>query len=85
MNARPPNAPTLPRLADPGVDLLRISRIRRVVSLAIPFGCIAAYFVFATMLIPLIAHDRAGFGGGLCCTGLTVFFCVWCARPSRSL
>ena len=36
-------------------------------------------------LVPLIAHDRAGFGGGLCCTGLTVFFCVWCGRPSRSL
>lgn len=36
-------------------------------------------------LIPLIAHDRAGFGGGLCCTGVTVFFCVWCGRPSRSL
>jgi hypothetical protein len=36
-------------------------------------------------LIPLIAHDRAGFGGGLCCTGITVFFCIWCARPTRSL
>ena len=36
-------------------------------------------------LIPLIAHDRAGFGGGLCCTGLIVFFCVWCGHPSRSL
>ena len=36
-------------------------------------------------LVPLIAHDRAGFGGGLCCTGVTVFFCVWCARRSRSL
>jgi hypothetical protein len=36
-------------------------------------------------LIPLIAHDRAGFGGGLCATGLTVFLCVWCGRPSRSL
>ena len=36
-------------------------------------------------LIPLIAHDRAGFGGGLCCTGITVLFCVWCGRPSRSL
>ena len=36
-------------------------------------------------LIPLIAHDRAGFGGGLCCTGLNVFFCTWCGRPSRSL
>lgn len=36
-------------------------------------------------LVPLIAHDRAGFGGGLCCTGLTVFFCAWCGRPARSL
>ncbi|HSV14578.1 MAG TPA: hypothetical protein VLI90_09975, partial [Tepidisphaeraceae bacterium] len=36
-------------------------------------------------LVPLIAHDRAGFGGGLCATGVTVFFCVWCAAPSRSL
>ena len=36
-------------------------------------------------LIPLIAHDRAGFGGGLCATGVTVWLCVWCGRPSRSL
>jgi len=36
-------------------------------------------------LVPLIAHDRAGFGGALAATGVLVFFCVWCARPSRSL
>jgi hypothetical protein len=36
-------------------------------------------------LIPLIAHDRAGFGGGICTCGLAVFFCVWCAPPSRNL
>lgn len=36
-------------------------------------------------LVPLIAHDRAGFGGAICTTGITVFFCVWCAKPSRSL
>jgi hypothetical protein len=36
-------------------------------------------------LVPLIAHDRAGFGGALCCTGVMVAFTVWCARPSRSL
>jgi hypothetical protein len=36
-------------------------------------------------LIPLIAHDRAGFGGGLFTTSLTVFFSIWCGRPSRSL
>ncbi len=39
----------------------------------------------STRLIPLIAHDRAGFGGAICTTGITVLFCVWCARPSRSL
>ena len=33
-------------------------------------------------LVPLIAHDRAGFGGGLCSGGLTVLCSLWCgARP----
>jgi hypothetical protein len=36
-------------------------------------------------LVPLIAHDRSGFGGGLATTGLTVLACAWCGRPSRSL
>jgi hypothetical protein len=36
-------------------------------------------------LIPLIAHDRAGFGGALVCAGLAMFACVLCARPSRAL
>lgn len=38
-------------------------------------------------LVPLIAHDRAGFGGGLFSGGITVFFSLWCgARPgARSL
>lgn len=36
-------------------------------------------------LIPLIAHDRAGFGGGVLTTGVAIFFSVWCAAPSRSL
>ena len=36
-------------------------------------------------LVPLIAHDRAGFGGGIGTCGLLVFFCVWCAKPSPSL
>jgi MFS family permease len=36
-------------------------------------------------LIPLIAHDRAGFGGAICATGITVLFCVWCGKPSKSL
>jgi hypothetical protein len=36
-------------------------------------------------LIPLIAHDRAGFGGGVCSGGLALFLSIWCSRPSRSL
>lgn len=36
-------------------------------------------------LVPLIAHDRAGFGGALATTGIIVLFCVWCSAPSRNL
>ena len=36
-------------------------------------------------LVALVAHDRAGFGGGLAVAGLTVLGCVWCARPGRAL
>ncbi|MBI3942423.1 MAG: hypothetical protein HY326_05365 [Chloroflexi bacterium] len=36
-------------------------------------------------LIPLIAHDRAGFGGALLTTGVTMFLAVWCGTPSRNL
>ena len=36
-------------------------------------------------LIPLIAHDRAGFGGGICSCGLLVLLCVLYGQPSRSL
>ncbi len=36
-------------------------------------------------LVPLIAHDRAGFGGGVFTLGLITLLCLWCARPSRHL
>jgi hypothetical protein len=36
-------------------------------------------------LVPLIAHDRAGFGGALCCCGATLAFCIWFGRPSPQL
>ncbi|HKC65624.1 MAG TPA: hypothetical protein VKB86_18425, partial [Pyrinomonadaceae bacterium] len=36
-------------------------------------------------LVPLIAHDRAGFGGAIASCGIAVFFCVLCARPQKSL
>lgn len=35
-------------------------------------------------LVPLIAHDRAGFGGGLATIGLLLVMCAWYAPPSRS-
>jgi hypothetical protein len=35
-------------------------------------------------IIPLIAHDRAGFGSGVLNVGGLVFACTWCGRPSRS-
>jgi hypothetical protein len=41
--------------------------------------------VLSPHLIPLIAHDRAGFGGALASCGVALFFCVWCGAPSRSL
>jgi hypothetical protein len=35
-------------------------------------------------LIPLISHDRAGFGGGLCSIGCLLIFMARCAQLSRS-
>jgi hypothetical protein len=35
-------------------------------------------------LVPLIAHDRAGFGGGLATTGVLLLAACWYARPSRA-
>jgi hypothetical protein len=36
-------------------------------------------------LIPLIAHDRAGFGGGVATCGITLLLCLWRAPMSRHL
>jgi hypothetical protein len=36
-------------------------------------------------LVPLIAHDRAGFGGGLCCCGVTLIGCLLYGDASRAL
>jgi hypothetical protein len=36
-------------------------------------------------LVPLIAHDRAGFGGALLSCGVALTLCVWCGRPSPAL
>lgn len=36
-------------------------------------------------LASLIAHDRAGFGGGVLTMGLTTCLCLWGGQPSRHL
>ena len=36
-------------------------------------------------LVPLIAHDRAGFGGAVATVGVLLFACVWYGGLSRSL
>ena len=47
--------------------------------------CVGDLNALNPRLVPLIAHDRAGFGGGVCCCGLTMFLCIYCSGPSRSL
>jgi hypothetical protein len=46
---------------------------------------VAQLNAFNPRLIPLIAHDRAGFGGGLLSCGSIVMACALFATPSRSL
>lgn len=36
-------------------------------------------------LVPLIAHDRAGFGGALVSAGSAASLCIWFGRPSKAL
>jgi hypothetical protein len=36
-------------------------------------------------LVPLMAHDRAGFGGAVFTLGLTGSFCLWCTPMTRAL
>jgi hypothetical protein len=36
-------------------------------------------------LVPLIAHDRSGFGGGLVATAIAMAFCLWFAAPTKNL
>jgi hypothetical protein len=45
----------------------------------------AALDALNVRLVPLIAHDRSGFGGGLLTVGIVVIGCAWWARWSRSL
>jgi hypothetical protein len=46
---------------------------------------VADLHAISPQLVPLIAHDRSGFGGGLFSAGVVMAFCIWFARPSKSL
>ncbi len=39
----------------------------------------------STRLVPIIAHDRAGFGGAIATAGILAAGCIWCGRPSPAL
>jgi hypothetical protein len=45
----------------------------------------AALMQASPRLVPLIAHDRTGFGGALVSCAVAVAACAWCGTPSRSL
>jgi hypothetical protein len=45
---------------------------------------ISAIRQISPLLIPVISHDRAGFGGGLCSIGSLLLFMARCAELSRS-
>jgi hypothetical protein len=45
----------------------------------------AALSEISPKLIPVISHDRAGFGGGLCSMGCLLLFIARCAELNRSL
>jgi hypothetical protein len=70
-----------------GITILVVGMTTVFVPQDLEFMCVSADELATSneRLIPLIAHDRAGFGGGVACCGLTMFCCVLCAQPSRSL
>lgn len=74
-------------LAVGGVAITFVGMTSVFVPQDLEYMCLSAKFLHSInpRLVPLIAHDRAGFGSGLFTTSLTVFFCLWCAKPCRSL
>ena len=46
---------------------------------------IAQLHAISPQLVPLIAHDRSGFGGALVATAIAMGFCLWFAQPSKNL
>ena len=70
-----------------GATILTVGMTRVFVPQDLEFMRVTVADLYAVnpRLVPLIAHDRAGFGGGLLSAGLTVAACALFATPSRSL
>jgi hypothetical protein len=70
-----------------GLTILLVGMTRVFVSQDLQFMGLTTTDLHAInpRLVPLIAHDRAGFGGGILTCGLAMWFCIQCGIPSRSL
>ena len=55
MSEIPPLMPPLPTIDDLGIDLLRINTFQRILTLSIPFACVAGYGIFASRQVWLPA------------------------------
>ncbi len=70
-----------------GTTILLIGMTRVFVPQDLRYLQLGASDLFALNrhLVPLIAHDRAAFGGAIATCGLLLFSCVWFGSQSRSL
>ena len=70
-----------------GLTIMTVGMTRVFVPQDLEFMGLTAQDLHAVnpRLVPLIAHDRAGFGGALVSCGLAMFLSVLYAVPSRSL
>jgi hypothetical protein len=70
-----------------GCEILRIGTMETFVPEDLQFMGVAAEHLHATnpRLVPLIAHDRAGFGGAVLTAGLTAFGCLLFTPVQRAL
>lgn len=70
-----------------GLEILRIGVTKIFVPEDLAFIGVSAAELRALnpRLVPLIAHDRAGFGGAVFTTGLTALGCLWYSRTTRAL
>ena len=74
-------------VAAAGLEIFRIGVTDIFVPEDLAFMGVSAAHLDAVnpRLVPLIAHDRAGFGGAVFTTALTAFGCLWYSPMTRAL